>query len=201
MWVADVVLRRAARLVPIALPGPALPTDLNSIDVTAARAVNLANLNRLEALGRERDLRGGFWRDLMRACEMLELPDRLVALTSHYRAALQRVGAPLTREQIVREREALKAQFGRAYEALLCLLFEEDPEGINFGDNTDEYDPEVRTILPRLADCYSVDDVQDVISEEFRRWFGPAPVERRSAYRRIAERIVAEFPDLVGRAA
>ena len=110
MWVADVVLRRAARLVPITLPGPALPTNLDSIDVTAARAVNIANLDRLEALGRERDLRGGFWRDLMRASEMLELPDRLVALTSHYRAALQRVGAPITREQIVREREYLNAQ-------------------------------------------------------------------------------------------
>jgi hypothetical protein len=200
MWVADVVLRRAARLVPITLPDVGLPTDLDSIDVTAARAGNLANLNRLETLGCQRGLRGGFWRDLMRACEMLELPDRMAALTSHYRAALQRVGAPTTRDQIAREREALKAHFGSAYDALLRLLFEDDPEGINFGDNTDEYDPEVRTILPRLADCCSIDDVQNVISEEFRRWFGPAAAERRSAYRGIAERIVAELPDLVGRA-
>ena len=39
----------------------------------------------------------------------------------------------MTREQIVREREALKAQFGSAYESLLGVLFEEDPEGLNFG--------------------------------------------------------------------
>lgn len=199
MWVTDVVLRRAARLVPIALPGPELPTDLDAIDVTFARAANLANLDRLEALGRERELRGGFWRDLMRACEMLEVPDRMAILQSHYRAALQRVGVPITRDDSVRERDALRTEFGPAYDTLRCLLFEEDPEGINFGDNTDEYDPEVRTIIPRLRDCYSVDDVQDVVSEEFRRWFGPAPVERRSAYRGVAERIVAELPDLIGR--
>lgn len=198
MWVADVVLRRAANLVPVALDTPVIPSDLDSIDVAVARAQNLVNLNRLEALGRGRDLRGGFWRDLMRACEMLELPERIAELTSHYRSALQRVGAPSTREDIVREREALKIQFGPAYEALLSLLFEVDPEGLNFGDNTDEYDPEVRTILPRLTDCYCVDDVHEVIWEEFRRWLGPAPIERRPVYRPIAERIVAQFPDLVG---
>jgi hypothetical protein len=93
MWVADVVLRRAARLVPVTLANPALPTDPDLIDVAAARDDNRANLDLLETLGRERDLRGGFWRDLMRACEMLNVPDRMEALSSHYRAALQRVGS------------------------------------------------------------------------------------------------------------
>ena len=77
------------------------------------------------------------------------------------------------------------------------MLFEEDPVGINFGDNTDEYDPEVRTILPRLVDCSSPDEIQTVVSEEFRRWFGPAPAERKAAYRRIAERISGELPELL----
>ena len=102
-----------------------------------------------------------------------------------------------TREEIVRERAELRARFGTAYDHLLNLLFEEDPEGINFGHNADEYDPEVGTILPRLGDCSSPDEVQTVVSEEFRRWFGPAPAERRSAYRRIAERIAAELPQLL----
>jgi hypothetical protein len=102
-----------------------------------------------------------------------------------------------TRDEIVREREALRQRFGTAYDRLLALLFEEDPEGINFGHNSDEYDPEVGTILPRLGDCESTDDVQTVVWEEFRRWFGPAPAERRSAYRRIAKRIVNELPELL----
>ena len=108
--------------------------------------------------------------------------------------------AERTRDDIVRERAELRARFGTTYDGLLKLLFEEDPEGISFGDNTDEYDPEVRTILPRLSDCSSADDVQTVVSEEFRRWFGPAPVERSSAYRRIAERVVAELPSLLRQA-
>jgi len=93
MLVADVVLRRAARLVPVTLEDPALPTELDLIDIAAARVENLANLDLLETLGRQRDLRGGFWRDLMRACEMLNVPERMEALSSHYRAALQRVGS------------------------------------------------------------------------------------------------------------
>jgi len=104
-----------------------------------------------------------------------------------------------TRDEIVSERAALRVRYGTAYDQLLNLLFEEDPEGLNFGDNTDEYDPEVGTILPRLAECSSADDVQVVISEEFRRWFGPAPADRKSVYRRAAERVVAELPELLRR--
>jgi len=48
MWVADVVLRRAARLVPVELPGPELPTDLDSINVQAARDAGLRNLELLQ---------------------------------------------------------------------------------------------------------------------------------------------------------
>jgi hypothetical protein len=103
----------------------------------------------------------------------------------------------LTREQLVRERAALRERFGSAYDDLVRLLFEEDPEGLNFGNNVDEYDPEVRIILPRRGDCSTVDEVQDAISKEFRRWFGAVPAERRSAYRGLAERIVTEFADLL----
>jgi hypothetical protein len=93
MWVADVVLRRAAQFIPLQLSSAALPTDLDKIDLADARVMNLANLSRLESVGRGRDLRGGFWRDLMRACDMLGLEDRMPLLLAEYRAALQRVGA------------------------------------------------------------------------------------------------------------
>lgn len=42
---------------------------------------------------------------------------------------------------------------------------------INFGDNTDEYDPEVGTILPRLKTATDKDDVTAIVREEFERWF------------------------------
>ena len=92
MWVADVVLRRAARLVPVELLDPELPIELDSINVPAARAACLRNLEFLQTVGCQVPLKGGFWRDLMRACEMLDCPDRTAPLVSEYRAALQRVG-------------------------------------------------------------------------------------------------------------
>jgi hypothetical protein len=52
MWVADVVLRRAAELVAVELASEPLPTDLDKIDVPTARAANRANLDVLESLGR-----------------------------------------------------------------------------------------------------------------------------------------------------
>lgn len=42
-----------------------------------------------------------------------------------------------TRDEVVRERAALRVRHGAAYDQLLNLLFNEDPEGLNFGDNTE----------------------------------------------------------------
>jgi hypothetical protein len=52
------------------------------------------------------------------------------------------------------------------------ILFRHDPMRINAGSNTDEYDPEVGTILPRLKQCRSAQEVQEVVYEEFESWFG-----------------------------
>jgi hypothetical protein len=60
---------------------------------------------------------------------------------------------------------------------------------INFGDNTDEYEPEVGTILPRLRDCRSADDVRKVVQEEFVRWFGTENVGTEEHYSTIAGEI------------
>jgi hypothetical protein len=60
--------------------------------------------------------------------------------------------------------------------------------GINFEDNTDEYDPEVGTILPRLRDCRSPEQVRRVTYEEFLRWFGGG-VGDEQKYGAIAQEI------------
>lgn len=72
---------------------------------------------------------------------------------------------------------------------LVLLFFAHDPIGINFDDNTDEYEPEVRTIFPRLAAAQSVTDVEDIVFEEFSRWFGKETVGPRERYGRIAESV------------
>jgi hypothetical protein len=52
------------------------------------------------------------------------------------------------------------------------LFFRADPLGINFESNADEYEPEVGTVLPRLESAGSVGDVEQILREEFSRWFG-----------------------------
>lgn len=49
------------------------------------------------------------------------------------------------------------------------IIYSNDPMGIGYEE--DEYDPEARTILPRLKDCQSLDDCERVIKEEFVTWF------------------------------
>ena len=68
-------------------------------------------------------------------------------------------------------RDELKKIYRGLYDGVTSILFRVDPMGINFEDNTDEYDTETDTILPRLENCSSSDDVRKVVIEEFVRWF------------------------------
>jgi hypothetical protein len=72
-------------------------------------------------------------------------------------------------------RRTLKAQYGEFFDQVAAILFRHDPEGINFDTNTDEYEPEAGTIIPRLPSCGTEDDVLRVQQEEFATWFGPGP--------------------------
>jgi hypothetical protein len=76
--------------------------------------------------------------------------------------------------------------YGALFDAVSAVLFRHDPIGINFDTNTDEYDPEARTILPRLASCQSESDVLPVLLEEFRRWVGDDIREDKVSYVPIA---------------
>jgi hypothetical protein len=65
-----------------------------------------------------------------------------------------------TREEILEERRQLKAEYGQLVDSMSALLFRHDPIGIAFdNENTDEYDPETGTILPRLRNCECASDV------------------------------------------
>ena len=80
-------------------------------------------------------------------------------------------------KQARKQLPAVKAEFGPLFQEVSAILFRHDPMHINAGFNSDEYDPEVGTILPRLKDCRSARDVQKVVYEEFEQWFG-IPGER-----------------------
>jgi hypothetical protein len=67
-----------------------------------------------------------------------------------------------TRDEILENRRRLRAEYGELFDSRAALLYRHDPIGINFEDNTDEYEPEAETILPRLRSCHSVNDVLQV---------------------------------------
>ena len=94
-----------------------------------------------------------------------------------------------TASEIEAEKQALKAEFRGLYGDVEAILFRHDPIGINFEDNTDEYSPEVSTILPRLKGCGSASAVLDVVYEEFERWFSDVGVGAKDDYRAIANEI------------
>ena len=59
------------------------------------------------------------------------------------------------------------------YEALAQILYLYDPIGLaRLGAPSDEYEPEVGTIVPRLMSANCAEDVTLIIYEEFGRWFG-----------------------------
>ena len=97
------------------------------------------------------------------------------------------------REQILEERRKLKNQYGELFDLVAALLFKHDPVDINFKTNTDEYEPEVGTILPRLSGCQSSKEVRYVVYEEFRNWFDDDIAGTEDRY----ELIAAEIWDLL----
>lgn len=83
-------------------------------------------------------------------------------------------------------RERLKHDHRWLFEEASALLFREDPMGINFETNSDEYEPEVGTILPRLPNCRSPEDVQRVMHEEFTAWFDSETAGPIQRYREVS---------------
>jgi hypothetical protein len=96
-----------------------------------------------------------------------------------------------TTEQIRENRRKLKVKYGKLFDAVAEILFRLDPVGINFEHNTDEYEPEAGTILPRLKNCDSVIEARKVIHEEFVRWFDLETAGNEESYAVIAGEIWA----------
>jgi hypothetical protein len=97
------------------------------------------------------------------------------------------------REAILRRRQELRAQFGAIYDRVSSILFEEDPGGVNFDHNTDEYESEVDMILPHLRACTSVDDVEAVLVVVLRKMFDEETIRPRARIQRIANLIWSEI--------
>lgn len=86
------------------------------------------------------------------------------------------------------ERDLARAEFGPRFDEVVALLFRHDSIGINFSDNSDEYEPEAVTLLPRLDEAKTVADLRRIILEEFVRWFGKS-AGTESDYTEIAREL------------
>lgn len=93
------------------------------------------------------------------------------------------------RADIEKQERWLKQQYGTMFDAIAALLFRHDPIGISSDNNPDEYEPEARTILPRLRNCHSADDTLRVVHEEFIRWFDEQTAGPLDLYTPIASEI------------
>lgn len=92
-------------------------------------------------------------------------------------------------EEVLETRSAIQLQYGDLYDILLEIFFRHDPLGINFGGNTDEYDPEVRTIIPRIAEADSPATLCRIIHQEFARWFGRSGTGDVEDYQALAQEV------------
>ena len=84
------------------------------------------------------------------------------------------------------DREKLKTENPQLFKAISDCLFKYDPIGINFKTNTNEYEPEVGTIMPQLADCTSEEEVLHMVYKEFCLWFGPDTAGKIEDFQQIS---------------
>jgi hypothetical protein len=65
-----------------------------------------------------------------------------------------------------------RLQYQSLHRGLTALLYRHDPIGLAAaGCPKDEYEPEVSTIIPRLKDATTAEDVRRIVHEEFLHWF------------------------------
>jgi hypothetical protein len=77
------------------------------------------------------------------------------------------------------------------FDSIGALLYRHDQIGINFDfdENTDKYESEAGTILPKLNSCRSEDEVLQLVHAEFVSWFDSDTAGPQEQYKKIASEI------------
>ena len=103
--------------------------------------------------------------------------------------------SPETKAKIAKwqaEQEKIYRQNPKLFDGVSAILFKADPMGINYKDNTDEYNPEATLIIARLGDCSSPNDLAQVLLEVFTENFDSHMAGKDpNAYLGIAKQIWA----------
>jgi hypothetical protein len=90
---------------------------------------------------------------------------RYNVIDSYSRSTVRRQDEMYSRRQTA----ALKRECGSLFTSISEALFKADPAHINSEVNTDEYEPEVAAIIPRLSFAQSAEDVQIILYDELVR--------------------------------
>jgi hypothetical protein len=87
------------------------------------------------------------------------------------------------------EREAMR-RYDELVAAVKAAVDAADPIGLlELGAPIDEYEPEIGTIVPRVAKAADVAEVHRIVHEEFGRWFGKDTAGPFAAYEAPAREI------------
>jgi hypothetical protein len=68
-------------------------------------------------------------------------------------------------------RKRYQTHYRALYDELVDILFQLDPIGVHAG-NAEKFVPEATTIMARLREARLADDVEQIILQELRRWYG-----------------------------
>lgn len=88
---------------------------------------------------------------------------------------------------------------GTLFDQVAVVLSEADPLAFIGGCTPQDYAPAVETILRRLSISSSVSDVENIVYEEFLRWFGAGITGPREKYGPIARVVWRLWNDLAPR--
>jgi hypothetical protein len=69
-------------------------------------------------------------------------------------------------------RKRLQAQYRVLYDEVVDILYEIDPIGVHVRHNAEKFVPEATSILARLRDARFAEDVERIVQQELRRWYG-----------------------------
>lgn len=89
------------------------------------------------------------------------------------------------------ERTRIRAAHGEIGLAVLDILAQHDPMDIVRAENPAEYEPVVRTIVPRLRSARCVEDAQRIVYEEASHWLPGGRIGPESAYVAIGQDVWA----------
>ena len=80
-------------------------------------------------------------------------------------------------------RKRFQVHYRALYDDVLETLFELDPIGVHRQNTMERFVPEAASILPRLQDARSPEDVEQIIHEELQRWYGRRRLARQDPER------------------